>query len=234
MLLDRDRELEALGALLDAAARGRGGAAVVEGPAGIGKSELLRAAARAAAECGVRPLVARAAELERDLPYGVVRQLLEPPVLGASETERAALLEGPARRAAELLDLGGAESEPSAAAHGIFWLVANLAADTPLLVAVDDIQWADEPSLRALAYLARRLDGLPVAIVAALRAGEPVGPAARRAPGRTGARARASRARSARPPSAGWSPTGSASRPTPRSPSAAGARRPATPSCSPS
>ena len=172
MLLDRDRELEALGALLDAAARGRGGAAVVEGPAGIGKSELLRAAARAAAERGVRPLVARAAELERDLPYGVVRQLLEPPVLGASETERAALLEGPARRAAELLDLGGAESEPSAAAHGIFWLVANLAAGTPLLVAVDDIQWADEPSLRALAYLGRRLDGLPVALVAALRTGE--------------------------------------------------------------
>ena len=101
-----------------------------------------------------------------------MRQLLEPPVLGASETERAALLEGPARRAAELLDLGGAESEPSAAAHGIFWLVANLAADTPLLVAVDDIQWADEPSLRALAYLGRRLDGLPVALVAALRTGE--------------------------------------------------------------
>jgi hypothetical protein len=48
-------------------------------------------------------------------------------------------------------------------AHGTFWLVTNLAAQAPVLVAVDDLQWVDEPSLRALAFVARRLEGLPVA-----------------------------------------------------------------------
>ena len=174
-LFEREAELGALEALLGDAAAGRGGVAVVEGPAGIGKTALLSAAVRGAPRLGMRALVARAAELERDFPF--VRQLLEAPVLGAPANARAALLDGPARRSGAVLDLDGAgteETEPSAAVHGLFWLVANLAAEQPLLLAVDDVQWADEPSLRLLTYVARRLEALPIAVVATLRSGEPL------------------------------------------------------------
>ena len=57
--------------------------------------------------------------------------------------------------------------------HGLYWLVVNLAASRPLLIAVDDAQWADEPSLRWLAYLAPRLEGLAAGILVALRQGDP-------------------------------------------------------------
>ena len=57
--------------------------------------------------------------------------------------------------------------------HGLYWLVVNLAARGPLLIAVDDAHWADEASLRWLAYLARRLDGLAAGLLVALRPGDP-------------------------------------------------------------
>lgn len=48
--------------------------------------------------------------------------------------------------------------------HGIYWLAVNLSADRPLVPAVDDLQWCDTGSLRAMAFLVRRLEGLPVAL----------------------------------------------------------------------
>ena len=57
--------------------------------------------------------------------------------------------------------------------HGLFWLTANLAERAPVLVAVDDLQWCDAPSLRFLSYLARRVDGLPVIVACSTRVGEP-------------------------------------------------------------
>src|SRR5690242_17142769 len=156
-LEERDRELEAIGAVV----RG-GGALLVEGPPGIGKTRLL-GCARAAAGEDVRVLSARGSELERDFPFAVVRQLLEP----ALEPE---LLTGAAALAAPVLEDGAAAVEAGPAAlHGLYWLTANLAARAPLLVLVDDLHWADLASLRWLAYLVQRLDGMPVAVVAAAR-----------------------------------------------------------------
>jgi DNA-binding CsgD family transcriptional regulator len=60
-----------------------------------------------------------------------------------------------------------------AALHGLYWLTANIAARGPILLAVDDAHWADKPSLRWLAYLAARLEGLPVLFVTVVRPGEP-------------------------------------------------------------
>ena len=57
--------------------------------------------------------------------------------------------------------------------HGLYWLVVNLAAGRPVLIAVDDAHWADEPSLRWLAYLAPRLEGLAAGMLVALRQGDP-------------------------------------------------------------
>jgi DNA-binding CsgD family transcriptional regulator len=172
-LLERERELAALTSLIAGIAEGEGGAAIVDGPAGIGKTRLLRSAVAIAEAADVLPLVARSSELERGFPFGVARQLLETEVVSATPAERARLLADAARHAAPVLDVGTEEDlDRFAAIHGLYWLVANLAARRPLLLAVDDAQSADEASLQFLAYLCRRLDGLPVAVVLTVRAGE--------------------------------------------------------------
>jgi DNA-binding CsgD family transcriptional regulator len=170
-LAERELELEQLERLLARARDGSGGAVVFEGPAGIGKSSLL-AAARGAAETEFRVLSARGGELERELPFGVVRQLLEQAVVGSSAEERELLLAGAAALAKPVLFAAdpGAGAEPSfSALHGLYWLTINLADTRPLLVAVDDAHWADVASLRWLLYLARRLAGVPLALVITTR-----------------------------------------------------------------
>ena len=77
-LLERDRELGVLEDLIQGALEGRPGLALVEGPAGIGKSRLLAATREAAEGAGFRVLAARGSDLERELPFGVVRQLFDP------------------------------------------------------------------------------------------------------------------------------------------------------------
>jgi DNA-binding CsgD family transcriptional regulator len=161
-LLERENEVASLGALVRDAASGTARLALVEGPAGIGKTRLVAEARRDAADAGLRVLSARGGELEREFPFGVVRQLFEPaPVL-----EGAA---GAARPVFETVDGGDASF---AVLHGLYWLTANLSSEQPLLLAIDDLQWCDQPSLRFLAYLVRRLEGLPVLVIASLRPAE--------------------------------------------------------------
>ena len=176
-LLERDADLAVLGALLADARAGEGRLAVIEGPAGIGKTRLLEEARAAAAGLGLAVLHARGGELERDFGFGVVRQLLEPRLAGADQGERSELFAGAAGLAEAVIAPRSAAAPPAgdlshAALHGLYWLVVNLAERAPLLVAVDDLQWVDGPSLRFLHYLVMRLDGVPVAIVATLRSGE--------------------------------------------------------------
>ena len=176
-LLEREGELAELERLVDAVAAGSGGLVWLEGPAGIGKSCLLDVGLQGAAERGVTVLDARGGELEREFPFGVVRQLFEPRLAAATEEERGELLGGPAGLAAPLVDAPAGGSLLADASfpvlHGIFWLAANLAQRAPLVLVVDDAHWADPPSLRALAYLARRVQGTPILVVAAARSGEP-------------------------------------------------------------
>ena len=87
-LLERSVELDVIRAGAQAAAAGEGRAVVVEGPAGIGKTALVAAARVHAREAGLKPLDARATELERAFGYGVVRQLLEPAVHDGAGTAR--------------------------------------------------------------------------------------------------------------------------------------------------
>jgi DNA-binding CsgD family transcriptional regulator len=167
-LLERERELAAVDELLEC-----GGSVLVEGRAGIGKTALLETACARAAERGLEVLRARGSELEAGFAFGVVRQLFERYMAGAGEDERDRLLTGPAGAVRPLL--GGGVGEPSAfdtsfaVLHGLYWLTVNLAERRPLLVAVDDAQWVDEPSQRWLAHLAPRLDGPAVALLVALR-----------------------------------------------------------------
>lgn len=156
MLVERERELGEIARLLSAAAAGTGATVLIEGASGIGKSSLLERARELAAGSGLRVLSARAGELEQDLGFAVVRQLFEPVLSGSGDDP---LFAGAARHARGPLGLGepqGAESEASAL-HGLYWLCSNLADQGPLLLCVDDLQWADEPSLRFLSYVARRV-----------------------------------------------------------------------------
>ncbi len=175
LLFDREDDLAALHAALTATIAGSGGVLLVEGPAGIGKTALLDALRRRAAASGMTVLAARGGELERGFGFGIVRQLLETALLGADTAERDRLLAGAARLAEPVFtDVAAAEDTGDiafATLHGLYWLVVNLTERAPLLLAIDDVQWADEPSLRFLLHLAHRLAGLPVLIALTLRAG---------------------------------------------------------------
>jgi DNA-binding CsgD family transcriptional regulator len=177
LLLERDRELESLGSALRDAAEGAGRLALVEGPAGIGKSRLLAELRAAAEEDDMRVLTARGSELEREFPFGMVRQLFEPPLRDAESRERwLAGAAAPARAIFEAADPesdGMASDATFAALHGLYWLTANVAADGPLLLSVDDLHWCDRPSLRFLAYLVRRLEDMPALVGATLRSTDP-------------------------------------------------------------
>ncbi|MET9518294.1 AAA family ATPase [Streptomyces sp. NPDC002994] len=181
LLLEREDELRRLGAAISRAEAGAGMVVAVEGSAGIGKTRLLRAAMERAAESGMAVVSARGGQMETEFAFGVARQLFEP-VLTATETsEREVLLEGAAAPAAWLLGGGPADrlGEPFggdrsfATLHGLYGLTAKLAARTPLLMVVDDAHWADAPSLRFLGYLARRVYGLPVLLLVAVRPEDP-------------------------------------------------------------
>lgn len=173
-LLERTRELDALADLVQ-----DGGLLVVEGPAGIGKTTLLRAAGADAAAAGRRVLVARGAQLERTYAYGVARQLFERLVAG---DRTGGLLGGAA--AAALPAIGGDAAEPDpdpsgfSVLRGLAALTLNAAEAGPLLLVIDDAQWSDEASLRFAGFLARRLDGPDVALCVAIRTGEPDAPEA--------------------------------------------------------
>lgn len=150
---------------------------LIEGAAGVGKTSLLRELEDGAAAAGHRVLRARGSELERDFGYGVARQLFGPPLRTADDAERERLLAGPAALAASVFGLGPEreiESRPAESTlYGLFWLVANLAGEGTLVLAVDDAHWSDAGSLHFLRYLAGRLDGLPVLLALAARSNEP-------------------------------------------------------------
>jgi DNA-binding CsgD family transcriptional regulator/tetratricopeptide (TPR) repeat protein len=176
-LLERDTELAAVTGLI-AATPGGGRLLAIEGPPGIGKTALMAAAKALAQEAGLQVLAARGSELERSFSYGVVRQLFEPLLASVQAEERADLLAGSAAFAAPLFDSAQVAADPAvdsslATLHGLYWLTANLAARRPLLLAVDDLHWCDLPSLRWLAYLLPRMEGLGLLVVVGLRPAEP-------------------------------------------------------------
>jgi DNA-binding CsgD family transcriptional regulator len=171
-LLERERELAELEVLISETASGEGRLLLVEAAAGLGKTSLLEAARALAEDAGLRVLSARGGELERDFAFGVVRQLLEPLLARANAEERGRLLDGVAGLAAPVFAASSTEpsSDPAyATLRGLYWLLANAAEEGPLVLAIDDLQSVDEPSVRFLHFLGRRLEGMPVCVVVAAR-----------------------------------------------------------------
>jgi DNA-binding SARP family transcriptional activator len=165
-LLERGGEIAALQQALAQLRLGRPVRVLIEGPAGIGKTRLLDELARLSGDAGARVLVAHGSPLEQSFGYGVVRQLLESAVTDE-------LLDGGAAPARVVFDLASERRESSLAVlHALFSITVRLAAETPLVICVDNLQWVDAPSLRFLAYLARRMGGLRAIVAATMRSGE--------------------------------------------------------------
>jgi DNA-binding NarL/FixJ family response regulator len=172
-LLERDRPLEDLDRCLVDAIAGRGRLVLVPGPAGIGKSRLLAEVRGRADSIGARVVWAKCSELEREFAFGAARQLFEETL---AVSDRDQLLAGAASPARSIFDSTPTRSSATdaneasfATLHGLYWLTVNLSSDQPLVLAVDDLQWCDSGSLRFLTYLLRRLEDLPVFVVASLR-----------------------------------------------------------------
>lgn len=175
VLLERSDEMGTLAGLVHAARDGAPAVVVIEGAAGLGKSRLLAEARGRAAEADMAVLTASARAIERDFGFGVVGQLFarvaQPggdTLLADAPASVAAILSPPAADVEEVI-----EAPTFAALHGLYGLVVRLSEQGPLLLAIDDVHWCDAASLRFLAYLRNRLDGLPVLLVCTLRPNEP-------------------------------------------------------------
>jgi ATP/maltotriose-dependent transcriptional regulator MalT len=164
----RDALRDRIGALLDAAVAGAGDAVLLVGDSGLGKTALLDHAAREAADAGVAVLRSRSVPEEDRVPFAALGHLLR-------DEQAAALdrLPEPARTALAVA-LGRATGAPPAAvavAAGVVALLASVAErDGGVLLALDDVQWMDEPSLTALLFALRRLDRDGIAALLAARA----------------------------------------------------------------
>src|SRR4051794_36139282 len=167
MLVGRDRERRELGDLLAAAREGRSGVVVLTGESGIGKSALLDATA-AAAE-GMRVLRARGVESESQVPFAGLLELLRPAL---SAVERIPEPQAAALGSALALRPGTAQDRFAVGAATLS-LLAAYADEAPLLVLVDDAHWLDGASADALLFAVRRLVADPIAVVLAVREGEP-------------------------------------------------------------
>ena len=169
-LVERAGELDALRDGISAASAGDGQVIMIEGAAGIGKTRLLASAAAIARDEGsssVRPRRSARAGLRFRRRQTALRTAPRP-VGGAGPCEALAGAAGPTESllVGERPATGG---DPFGLLHGLYWLSANLAEETPLLLSIDDAQWSDAPSLRWLFHLARRVDELPIVLIVAVR-----------------------------------------------------------------
>jgi len=173
--LERERELEWLVGQLESARDGHGGVALVLAAAGLGKTTLLREAGTLGRECGLSVFTARGAELEREIPFGLTRQLLERVRGALKPDERDELGRGAAGVALSLLDGSGAPSggDISGLLHGLYWFLSTASEQRPLLLCLDDVHWSDAETIRLLAYLASRIESLPLFVLCAARPVEP-------------------------------------------------------------
>jgi DNA-binding CsgD family transcriptional regulator len=163
-LRGRARERAELDALVDRARGGASGTLVVSGEAGIGKTALIeQAAARVADRVRIERTVASESEIE--LAYAGLQQLCGH-MMGA-----VGQLPGPQRAALETA-FGlreAATPSPFLVGLAVLGLLTEVARERPLLCVVDDAQWLDAVSARAIAFVARRLDAEGIAIVVAMR-----------------------------------------------------------------
>jgi predicted ATPase len=167
-LIGRASERAELAALLHGTPE-RGGALVLRGEPGIGKSALLAELAEQADRSGIRVLTALGAESEEHQPYAGLHQIVHPVRSGI------AALPAPQRDALRAAVGLSEDTVPDRHLVGLATLnlLAEAAVDRPVLLVVEDAQWLDRPSTDVLAFVARRLESEPIVLVAAVREGVP-------------------------------------------------------------
>jgi hypothetical protein len=162
-LLGRERERDAVDRLLDAGRAGRGGVLVVHGEAGIGKTALLECALEAGREFRVARIFG--VEIEMELAFAALQRLCCPYLKlmeHLPEPQRDAL--------AVAFGLGaGPAPNPFLVGLAVLGLLAEVAEERPLLCVIDDAQWLDTASARALAFVGRRLLAEKITLVFATR-----------------------------------------------------------------
>src|SRR4051794_26215202 len=159
----RSRERQALDGMLDAARAGQSAALVLRGEAGIGKTTLLRYCARQASGC--RLVQVAGVESEMELPFAALHQLCAPMLRGL------ATLPEPQGKALQVAFGLAAGSAPDRFLVGlaVLSLLAEVAAERPLVCLVDDAQWLDEASAEVLGFVGRRLLAESVVLLLAVR-----------------------------------------------------------------
>ena len=165
-LIGRRDELARIRAFLDVVATD-GGARLVWGEPGVGKTVLLGAAAQAADAAGMKVLRASGVEFEADVSYSGLNHALLP-----VNADLNAL--SPAYREALTVALGlgtGAPPERLVVCNAALALLRAVASDRPLLLVVDDLHWLDRASAVVLGFVARRLAGTHVGLLAGARSG---------------------------------------------------------------
>jgi DNA-binding CsgD family transcriptional regulator len=162
-LLGRQREREVLGRLLGAARSGDGGVLVVHGEPGVGKTALLEWTVAEGRQ--LRVLRTVGVESEMELPFAALEQLCSP-ILDRSER-----LPDPQRDALSVAFgvSGGQAPNPFLVGLAALGLLSEASQERPLLCVVDDAQWLDRASARALGFVARRLLAEKIALVFAAR-----------------------------------------------------------------
>jgi len=156
-LAGRDEQMLTLGGLLRDCERGNGIIAVIRGPVGSGKSALLQAFVRQAAATGAMCLGAVGSRAERGLPLGIFHQLFRGGLPAAISQQVADLIETHALTSVPTgQEPGTIGPEAARAFEGLLHVLVELAEGHPVVLAVDDLQYADVASLQCLSYLARR------------------------------------------------------------------------------
>src|SRR5215472_4112069 len=167
----RDRELAAVERLLDCAPAGQA-VLLLQGSPGMGKTALWAAAVARATDRGYRVLQSRPAEAEARLAFSSLSDLLA----GVSRDQVRAL-PAPQCEALEAALLrggpSGAKVDRRSVCMAVLGILRSLSEPGPLLIAIDDWQWIDPPSLHAVRFALRRLRQHPVAAVLTLRTGNP-------------------------------------------------------------
>ncbi|MDC0768177.1 helix-turn-helix transcriptional regulator [Streptomyces sp. HD] len=159
VLVERDAEMAALVDVLAQVGQGKGGVVILNAGPGVGRTALLDEFLCKAAESGARVCAATGSSAEQDVEYGIVGQLF-PPNGGLSAGLRLA-------RA-----IGRRDTGPDPDVDALFDMLCREFRQRPVVIGVDDAQFADAPSLRFLLHLVRRLRTTPVMIVLT----EPTGP----------------------------------------------------------
>ncbi|CAL9604319.1 AAA family ATPase [Streptomyces sp. enrichment culture] len=185
-LLERESELEAIERSLDGlcgtspdgglTAR-QGGVIGFAGPAGVGKTTLLKRLRRLARERGCTVLCASGGEQERQVPFHVMRQFVQPVFAAMPEDERRQILGDWYDIVAPATGLSapkpGASPDPQGVRDGLDWVVTNLSVrNGPVVLTLDDVHWADPESLAWLTAFASRAAELGMLIAVACRPDE--------------------------------------------------------------